>query len=64
MLVKFEQNRMVQTTRNFKLFDKKTKQNIKTKTKTNKTKQKQQTTNKTEQNQKKNWFLKPFLTNH
>ena len=51
MMVKFEQNCMVQTTRNFELFDKKTK---KTKTK-NKTKQ-----NKT--NKQKTRFFKPFLT--
>ena len=42
MLVKFEQNRMVQTTRNFELFDKnKTKQN-----KTNKNKNKNKQTKK------------------
>ena len=50
MLVKFEQNRMVQTTRNFDLFDKKT--NKQTKTKTNKTKQKTKQ-NKTKQNKTK-----------
>ena len=40
MLVKFEQNRMVQTARNFELFDKKTNKqtNKQTKTKQNKTK--------------------------
>ena len=38
MLVKFEQNLMVQTTRNLELFDKKKQKQNKTKTKQNKTK--------------------------
>ena len=37
MLVKFEQNRMVQTTRNFELFDKKNKQKKNKKQKKKKT---------------------------
>ena len=45
MLVKFEQNRMVQTTRNFALFDK-------TKNKTKQNKNKNKTKNKTKQNKK------------
>ena len=52
MLVKFEQNRMVQITRYFDLFDKK--QKTKTKTKKQKQKKNKQT--------KKNSFLQPFLT--
>ena len=54
MLVKFEQNRMGQTTRNFELFDKnKTKQN-KTKNKTKQNKTKNKTKNRTKQNKKQN----------
>ena len=49
MLVKFEQNRMVHTARNFQLLDKKTNKQTKTKNKNNK-KQKQKT--KTKQKKK------------
>ena len=42
MLVTFEQNRMVQTTRNFEVFDKKAKTKTKTKTKNKQNKTKKQ----------------------
>ena len=56
MLVKFEQNRIVQTTQNFELLDKnKTKQN---KTKQNKTKQNKN--KKTKKKQKTVFFITTF----
>ena len=58
MLVEFEQNRMVQTTRNFELFDKK-KQNKKTK-QNKKRKQKTNKQNKTKTKTKKQVFYNHF----
>ena len=51
MLVKFEQNRLVQTTRNFELFDKNKNKNKKTNKQTNKNKKQKQ---KTKQNNNNN----------
>ena len=66
MLVEFEHNRMVQTTRNFELLNK-TKQKQKTKTKNKKQKQKNKKQNKNKSKNKNNknknktkkkWFFK------
>ena len=55
MLVKFDQNCMIQTTQNFELFDKKKKTKNKKKNKqTNKQTKKKEKQNKTKQNKSKN----------